>query len=130
MVWREGKDHIMDCYFCMINLKRNESQEQAPCPIPQCSFDHKTNPSCPNLPVPEPVGNMEYSFDSEHSDMAVIARDNAYKLGQPASTLDTSRTQPNMRTEPFKEFCSAAGFTSKRETSVGNRNNVLLVSKQ
>ena len=22
MVWREGKDLIIDCYFCMINLKR------------------------------------------------------------------------------------------------------------
>ena len=21
MVWREGKGHIMDCYFCLINLK-------------------------------------------------------------------------------------------------------------
>jgi hypothetical protein len=21
MVWREGRDHTTDCYFCMINLK-------------------------------------------------------------------------------------------------------------
>ena len=33
-----------------------------------------------------------------------------------------------MRPEPFKEVCSAAGFMSQRETSVGTRNNILLVS--
>ena len=32
-----------------------------------------------------------------------------------------------MRPEVFKGVCSAAGFTSQRETSIGNRNNILLV---
>ena len=32
-----------------------------------------------------------------------------------------------MSSEPFKGVCSAAGFISQRETSVGTRNNVLLV---
>ena len=33
MVWREREDYIRDYYFCIINLKRNKSQEQAPCSI-------------------------------------------------------------------------------------------------
>ena len=33
-----------------------------------------------DLPVPEPDGNMEYSFDSEHSHMTVVAGDDALKL--------------------------------------------------
>ena len=33
-----------------------------------------------------------------------------------------------MRPEPFKGACSAAVFMSQRETSVGTRNNILLVS--
>ena len=32
-----------------------------------------------DLPVPEPDDNMEYSSDSKHSDMNVVAGDNAYK---------------------------------------------------
>ena len=36
-------------------------------------------PYSPDLPVPEPDGSMEYSSDSEHSDMTVVARDDAYK---------------------------------------------------
>ena len=31
----------------------------------------------PNLPFPDPDGNMEYSSDSEHSDMTVVAGDDA-----------------------------------------------------
>ena len=33
----------------------------------------------PDLPVPEPNGNMEYSSHSEHSNMTVVAREDAYK---------------------------------------------------
>ena len=54
-------------------------QEQAACPIPRCSFCYKTNPSWPDLWVPGPDGDMKYSFDSEHSDMIVVAGDDAYK---------------------------------------------------
>ena len=33
----------------------------------------------PDLPVLEPDGNMEYSADSEHSDLTVVAGDDTYK---------------------------------------------------
>ena len=36
-------------------------------------------PHSPGLPVPEPNGNMKNSYDSEHSDMSVVAGDDAYK---------------------------------------------------
>ena len=47
IVWKEGKDHITDYYFCMINLKKINSKKKAPCSIPRCSFCHKTNSSWP-----------------------------------------------------------------------------------
>ena len=88
-------------------------------------------PHGPDLPIPEPDGNMEYSSDSKHSDMTVVAGIDAYKPeGRPASTLDTSRTQqPDMRPIPFKGVCSAAGSMFQREKSVYTRNNILLVSR-
>ena len=67
--------------------------------------------------------------------MTVVAGDDAYKKKkknrQITSIIDTSRTQQlDTRPEPFKGIFSAVGFTSKRGTSVGTRNKILLVSKQ
>ena len=36
-------------------------------------------PHSPDLPVQEPDTNMEYSSDSKHSDMTVVAGDDVYK---------------------------------------------------
>ena len=74
MVWREGKDPIMDCYFCKIKLiginHKNKQYPNIPSAIRPILHS-------PDLPVPEPDGKMEYS--SEHSDMAVVAGDDIYK---------------------------------------------------
>ena len=71
MIWREGKDNIKNCYFCKINLKginhKNKHQVQY-LDVPSAI---RPIPHGPDLPVPEPDGNMEYSSDSEHSDMMV-----------------------------------------------------------
>ena len=74
MILWKGKDHIMDCYFCMINLKgiNRKNKHHIPLAI-------KPIPHSPDLPVPESDGNMEYSSDSKHSDMTVPAGDDAYK---------------------------------------------------
>ena len=79
MDWREGKDHIMDCYFCMINLKeinlKNKYHVQY-LDIPSAirPILHGTD-----LFVPEPDDNMEYSSNSKHSDMTVVAGDGTNK---------------------------------------------------
>ena len=79
VVWEE-KDHITDCYFCMINLKKkNKSQEQAPCPYPDNPSAIRSIPHGHDLPLPELDGNMECSSDSEHSDMTVVVGYDVYK---------------------------------------------------
>ena len=74
MVWREGKDHTTHCYFSIINLKRiNHSNKHY--------FQYAEVPSFISVipPVPKPDSNMEYSSDSEHNDMNVVAGDDPYK---------------------------------------------------
>ena len=66
MVWRGGKDHIMDCYFCMINLKeinRKNKHHLQYFDVPSATRPilHGTD-----LLVTELDDNMEYSSDSKH----------------------------------------------------------------
>ena len=53
------------------NSKRNKSQEED---IPPAI---RPIPHGPDFPVLEPDGNTEYSTDCKHSEMTVVARDNA-----------------------------------------------------
>ena len=76
MVWRESKDHIMDCYFYMINIKKIRKYCVKYFDIP---FAPRPISHGPDLPFPEPDGNMEYSSNSEHSDITIVARDDAEK---------------------------------------------------
>ena len=79
MIWREKNNHITDCYFCVINLKGINHKNSHHVQYPDVLSAIRPIPYGPNLPVPEPDGNMEYIFDSKYSDTAVVARDDAYK---------------------------------------------------
>lgn len=60
----------------MINLKRINHKNKHHVQYPNVPSAIRPIPHGPDLPVPEPDGNMEYSSDSEHS---VVAGDDAYK---------------------------------------------------
>ena len=127
MIWREGKDHIIYCYFYMINLKGINHKNKhyiwylnVPSAIRPISHG-------PDHSFSEPDGNMEYSSDSQYSDMTVVAGDGAYKPKEDDQPWHNRTQWPDTRPEPFKGVYSVAGFTSQRETSVGIRNNVLLI---
>ena len=79
MVWREGKDHITDCYFCMINLRGINRKNKHHVQYPDVPSAIRPIPYCPDLPVPTPVGNMELSSKSEYSDMTVVAGNEVYQ---------------------------------------------------
>ena len=79
MAWRERQDHITDCYFCMINLKGINRNNKLHVKYPMFFSAIKPIPHGRDLPVLEPEGNIEYSSHSEHSDMTIVAEDDAHK---------------------------------------------------
>ena len=64
----------------MINLKGINCKNKHRVQYPDVPSAIKPIPHGPDLPVPEPGGNMDYSSDSKHSDMIVVILDDAYKL--------------------------------------------------
>ena len=80
IVWRERKDHITYCYFCMINLKGINHKNKHYVQYPNVPSALKPIPHGPDLPVPEPDGNIEYCSDFEHSNMTVVVEDDAHKV--------------------------------------------------
>ena len=130
-VWREEKDQITHCYFCMESQKGINRKNKYHVQYPDVPSAMRPIPHWPVLPVFELDGNMEYSSDSEPS---VTCCSRGWRIqtrrGRPVNTLGTSIIQrPDTRPVSFKDVCSAAGFTSLREISVDTRNNNLLVSR-
>ena len=79
MVWKEGNDYITDGYFCLITLKRINRKNKHH--VQYSYYPSAIRPILhrPYLAVLDPNGSTEYTFDSEHSDMTVVAADDAYK---------------------------------------------------
>ena len=75
----KGKDHITDCYFCMINIKGINRKNKHYAQYPYVPSAIRPISHGPDLPVAEPDCNMEYSSDFEHRVMTVVAGDDTYK---------------------------------------------------
>ena len=95
MVRRERKDHIMDCYFCMINLKGINHKNKHHVQHPDVPSAIKAIPHSLDLPIPEPDGNMEYNSDSEHSDMIAVAGDYTYKPEEDNKPIPLTQAELN-----------------------------------
>ena len=104
MVRRKGKDLITDCYFWMINPKWIPDNPSVIRPIP-----HR-----PDLPVPESNGNMEYSSDSEHSDMTVVTGDDAYISENDDQPLPLTQAELNNLTRDLNLWKISAQLLSPR----------------
>ena len=65
MVWREMKDHITDCYFCMTNLKGINRKNKHHVQYPDVPSATKPVPHGLELPVPNLRVTVESSAESE-----------------------------------------------------------------
>ena len=95
MVWREGKDHVTDCYFYMTNLKVINHKNKHHVQYPDVSSAIKPVSHDPDLPIPQPNVTMESSFDSESSDMTDTAECGAYRPEEDDQPVPLAQVELN-----------------------------------
>ncbi len=75
MMWREGKDHTTDCYFCLTNLKGFNRKNKHHVKYPDVPSVTKPLPHSSNLPVPEPNVTIDTEPTSDSQSSAAAERD-------------------------------------------------------
>ena len=83
MVWTKGKDHVTECYFCIINLKGINRKNMHHV---KCSDIPSVVRPFPHVPCPD--DNMKYS---EHCDMTVLA---GHEDDQPVLLIQAKLNDP------------------------------------
>ena len=111
---REGKDHITDSYFCMINQKGTNRKNRHHVQYFDVSSAVRAIPHGTDLPVPASNDNTEYSSDSEHSDIIVIAGDDAHKPEKDDSPGPLTPTKFNDQTRDLNLSKAAAQMLISR----------------
>ena len=86
MLWREGKDHVKDCYFCMTNLQVINRKNKHCVQYPDIQSALRPVPHGPNLPVPKPDVEIESSSESES--------DNTYDRTEGAEYWSEENNRP------------------------------------
>ena len=64
IVWREPKDHSIDCYFCLTNTKGYSLKTQFKTKYPDVLSLHRPMPHILELPVPNPTLNSASESES------------------------------------------------------------------
>ncbi|KAL4721288.1 hypothetical protein ACJJTC_014295 [Scirpophaga incertulas] len=68
MIWREPKDHVSDCYFCLTDVKGFSKKSKHTVNYPEVSSVTKPIPHSEDLPVPTPPSHVEHSSTNSGSD--------------------------------------------------------------
>ena len=79
----------------MITLKGINWKNKHHVQYPTVPSAIRSIPQAPNLPVPGPDGNMEYSSDSKHNDMTVVAGDDAYNSEEDKQSVPLTQAELN-----------------------------------
>uniref|UniRef100_UPI0035902CB4 uncharacterized protein n=1 Tax=Myxine glutinosa TaxID=7769 RepID=UPI0035902CB4 len=69
MVWREGRDHTNDCYFCMTNLQGINRKNKQHLKYPDVPSAIKPVPHGPGIPIPAPPENCKHSASDSNEQM-------------------------------------------------------------
>ena len=78
IVWREDKDHVTDCYFCITNLQGINHKNKHCVQCPDVPSAIKPVLHGPDLPVPVPDVTMESRSESESDNKSDRAEGEEY----------------------------------------------------
>jgi hypothetical protein len=65
MIWREQKDHLTDCYFCMTNVSGYSSKNKKSIEYPNLASALRPVPHDDSLPVPKPPESWTLDEEDE-----------------------------------------------------------------
>ena len=104
MVWREPKDHVTDCYFCLVNTKgvgkKNRQKISYPC-IPSAI---RPTPHSEELPVPVFNGFvLSEDEGSEHDQQEHEGRDDGLQEMVSESEASSSDTKQSSAPQQFSQ---------------------------
>ena len=117
VAWREGKDHLIDCYFCMMILKRIIARTSTMSNTRMFHSSHKINP----------LWSRHFVFlsqmvtwnitDSGYCDMTVLDGNDAYKPEEDVKPVSLTQAEFNDLTRNLNlsnESALLTGFTFAR----------------
>ncbi|CAH2088307.1 unnamed protein product [Euphydryas editha] len=68
IIWREPKDHVSDCYFCLTDVKGFSKKSKHTVNYTEVSSLTKPMPHSEDIPVPKPPSHVEGSSTISNSD--------------------------------------------------------------
>ena len=121
MVWREGKDNVTDCYFCITNLQAINRKNKHCVQYPDVPSAIRPVPHGPDLPVPEPDVAMESSSESKSDNTADRAQSEEYMPEENDRPVPLTQADLNELTRDLNLSKESAQFLG----SLLRENNLL-----
>jgi hypothetical protein len=98
MVWREPKDHLSDCYFCLTNIKVITSKSKHTVKYPNVPSALRPVPHNEALPIPKPPANVILDEDSA-TDEADLEQVGENFDCDPTFEASCSSSEPHLLTQ-------------------------------
>ena len=83
MVWREPKNHVDDCYFCLVNTKGFSKKSKGKIRYPNLCSALRPIPHSDDIPVPPPPASSYSSSDSDNESSSNTVNSNCDSHSYP-----------------------------------------------
>ena len=120
MVWREPKDHVSDCYFCLTSITGVTANCKHSVQYPNLPSAMRPVPHSVELPMPKSPINMTLS-DSESNDKDVGQANNNMDC-DPTFTGASSSNEPHLLTQRcLNDIVRDLNLSKKQAELLGSR---------